>query len=82
VISFITLQFQTGKKIIIPIILKPFCICRAGRQLQCQRIFQVPAPVNAVVLHPDQTQIMVGDQSGIIHMWDLRTDKNDQLVRL
>ncbi|XP_028173381.1 target of rapamycin complex subunit lst8 [Ostrinia nubilalis] len=53
---------------------------RTGRQLQCQRIFQVPAPVNAVVLHPDQTQIMVGDQSGIIHMWDLRTDKNDQLI--
>lgn len=53
-----------------------------GRQFQCQRIFQVPAPVNAVILHPDQTQIMVGDQSGIIHMWDLRNDQNEQLVSL
>ncbi|CAG9102873.1 unnamed protein product [Plutella xylostella] len=51
-----------------------------ARQPQCQRIFQVPAPVNAVCLHPDQTTIMVGDQSGIIHLWDLRTDQNDQLI--
>ncbi|GBP33759.1 Target of rapamycin complex subunit lst8 [Eumeta japonica] len=49
-------------------------------QLQCQRIFQVSAPVNAVCLHPDQSQIMVGDQSGIIHLWDLNTDHNDQLI--
>ncbi|XP_063536592.1 target of rapamycin complex subunit lst8 [Cydia strobilella] len=53
---------------------------RVGRQFQCQRIFQVPAPVNAVIMHPDQTQIMVGDQSGIIHVWDLRTDQNEQLI--
>ncbi|XP_045498128.1 target of rapamycin complex subunit lst8 [Colias croceus] len=53
---------------------------RAGRQFQCQRIFQVPAPVNAVVLHPDQSQIMVGGQTGIIHIWDLKTDHNEQLI--
>lgn len=52
-----------------------------GHQFQCQRIFQVPAPVNAVVLHPDQSQIMVGGQSGIIHIWDLKTDHNEQLVK-
>ena len=51
-----------------------------GHAFQCQRIFQVPAPVNAVVLHPDQSQIMVGGQSGIIHIWDLKTDHNEQLV--
>ncbi|KAG6444509.1 hypothetical protein O3G_MSEX003392 [Manduca sexta] len=54
--------------------------CRAPPQTRCQKIFQVQAPVNAVMLHPDQSQIMVGDQSGIIHMWDLKTDQNDQLV--
>ncbi|KPI95660.1 Target of rapamycin complex subunit lst8 [Papilio xuthus] len=53
---------------------------RAGRPFQCQRIFEVPAPVNAVVLHPDQSQIMVGGQSGIIHIWDLKTDHNEQLI--
>ncbi|XP_030019732.1 target of rapamycin complex subunit lst8 isoform X1 [Manduca sexta] len=52
---------------------------RAPPQTRCQKIFQVQAPVNAVMLHPDQSQIMVGDQSGIIHMWDLKTDQNDQL---
>ncbi|KOB71970.1 putative G protein beta subunit-like protein [Operophtera brumata] len=48
--------------------------------IRCQKIFQVPAPVNAVMLHPDQSQIMVGDQSGIIHIWDLKTDQNEQLI--
>ncbi|KAJ8722213.1 hypothetical protein PYW08_004615 [Mythimna loreyi] len=53
---------------------------RAAPQFRCTKIFQVQAAVNAVALHPDQTQIMVGDQSGIIHMWDLRTDQNEQLI--
>lgn len=53
---------------------------RAAPQFRCTKIFQVQAPVNAVMLHPDQSQIMVGDQSGIIHMWDLSTDQNEQLV--
>ncbi|XP_077298694.1 MTOR associated protein, LST8 isoform X2 [Arctopsyche grandis] len=50
------------------------------RSRSCQRIFQVQAPVNAVCLHPNQTEIIIGDQSGIIHLWDLRTDQNEQLV--
>jgi len=52
-----------------------------SRSLQCQRIFQVSAPVNCVCLHPNQGELLVGDQSGVIHIWDLRTDHNEQLVR-
>jgi len=51
-----------------------------SRNLQCQRIFQVNAPVNCVYIHPNQGELMVGDQSGVIHLWDLRTDHNEQLI--
>ncbi|XP_064607066.1 target of rapamycin complex subunit lst8-like [Liolophura sinensis] len=51
-----------------------------SRNLQCQRIFQVNAPVNCVCLHPNQGELFVGDQSGAIHIWDLKTDHNEQLI--
>ncbi|XP_077979424.1 target of rapamycin complex subunit lst8-like [Glandiceps talaboti] len=51
-----------------------------SRNLQCQRIFQVSAPVNCVCLHPNQGELFVGDQSGAIHIWDLKTDHNEQLI--
>ncbi|XP_054270856.1 target of rapamycin complex subunit lst8 [Macrosteles quadrilineatus] len=51
-----------------------------SRNLQCQRIFQVSAPVNCVCLHPNQAELVVGDQSGVIHLWDLKTDHNEQLI--
>lgn len=51
-----------------------------SRNIQCQRIFQVNAPVNCVIIHPNQGELVVGDQSGSIHFWDLRTDHNEQLV--
>ncbi|ELU05495.1 hypothetical protein CAPTEDRAFT_165576 [Capitella teleta] len=51
-----------------------------SRNLQCQRIFQVNAPVNCVCLHPNQGELFVGDQSGAIHIWDLKTDHNEQLT--
>ncbi|KAG8298858.1 Target of rapamycin complex subunit lst8 [Homalodisca vitripennis] len=53
-----------------------------SRNLQCQRIFQVTAPVNCVCLHPNQSELVVGDQTGVIHLWDLKTDHNEQLVGL
>nr|CAD7196714.1 unnamed protein product [Timema douglasi] len=53
-----------------------------SRNLQCQRIFQVSAPVNCVCLHPNQAELVVGDQSGVIHLWDLKTDHNEQLVMM
>ncbi|KAG8557451.1 hypothetical protein GDO81_016636 [Engystomops pustulosus] len=51
-----------------------------SRNLQCQRIFQVNAPINCVFLHPNQAELIVGDQSGAIHIWDLKTDQNEQLI--
>ncbi|XP_076458828.1 target of rapamycin complex subunit lst8-like [Babylonia areolata] len=51
-----------------------------ARNLQCQRIFQVSAPVNCVCLHPNQGELIVGDQSGSIHIWDLKTDNNEHLI--
>jgi len=50
------------------------------KNLQCQRIFQVSTPVNCVCLHPNQAELFVGDQSGTIHLWDLRNDHNEQLI--
>lgn len=51
-----------------------------GRQQQCQRVFQVNAPINCMCLHPNQATLIVGDDSGTIHVWDLTTDHNEQLV--
>ncbi|CAH1273587.1 MLST8 [Branchiostoma lanceolatum] len=51
-----------------------------SRNLQCQRIFQVNAPINCVTLHPNQGELIVGDQTGAIHVWDLKTDHNEQLI--
>lgn len=31
-------------------------------------------------LHPNQATLIVGDQSGTVHVWDLTTDYNEQLV--
>ncbi|NXO91829.1 LST8 protein, partial [Certhia brachydactyla] len=58
----------------------PPSLCHRSRNLQCQRIFQVNAPINCVCLHPNQAELIVGDQSGAIHIWDLKTDHNEQLI--
>ncbi|NWX31097.1 LST8 protein, partial [Notiomystis cincta] len=58
----------------------PPVLSRRSRNLQCQRIFQVNAPINCVCLHPNQAELIVGDQSGAIHIWDLKTDHNEQLI--
>ncbi|NXM87578.1 LST8 protein, partial [Oenanthe oenanthe] len=58
----------------------PPLLCHRSRNLQCQRIFQVNAPINCVCLHPNQAELIVGDQSGAIHIWDLKTDHNEQLI--
>lgn len=47
---------------------------------QCQRLFQIPSPINCLKLHPNQVELFIGDQSGNIHMWDLRTDYNEILA--
>lgn len=47
------------------------------RNLQCQRIFQANAPVNSVTLHPNQHELIVGDQNGAVHIWNLRADASE-----
>ena len=92
-------------------LIAPTTVCappQRSRNLQCQRIFQVNAPINCVCLHPNQVrgahgaghrgvqeggrlppsltspapqaELIVGDQSGAIHIWDLKTDHNEQLI--
>ena len=33
-----------------------------------------------VFLWVSQAELIVGDQSGVIHLWDLQTDHNEQLI--
>lgn len=32
------------------------------------------------LLYVFQAELIVGDQSGVIHIWDLKTDHNEQLI--
>jgi len=51
-----------------------------SRNLQCQRIFQVNSPVHSIALHPNQAEMFIGDQNGVIHVWDLKTDNSVQEI--
>uniref|UniRef100_T1JEE6 Target of rapamycin complex subunit lst8 n=1 Tax=Strigamia maritima TaxID=126957 RepID=T1JEE6_STRMM len=51
-----------------------------SRSQKCQRLFQVSAPVNCIRLHPNQGELVVGDQNGTIHIWDLNTDNAEQIT--
>lgn len=35
------------------------------------------SPVNCVSLHPNQIELVAGDQSGKVHIWDIRNDKKE-----
>ena len=50
------------------------------RTPQCQRLFPAGSGVNCVTLHPNQQEIIFGDQNGVIYLWNLGTDQNEQLV--
>jgi len=50
------------------------------RNLSCQKVYQANSPVNCVNLHPNQQELVIGDQSGIIHIWNLQTDQSEQLI--
>merc|ERR1712000_310 len=41
----------------------------------CQREYECPAPVNTVVLHPNQAELITGDQHGNIRTWDLTANR-------
>jgi G protein beta subunit-like protein len=48
---------------------------------QCQKAFEThSSPVTCATLHPSQTELIVSDQSGTIHVWDLRNDRTEQLI--
>jgi len=51
-----------------------------SRNLQCQRVYKAEAPINSICLHPNQGELIMGDQSGLLHIWDLKTDHNEQFV--
>ncbi|KAG8465062.1 hypothetical protein KFE25_012425 [Diacronema lutheri] len=40
----------------------------------CQRDYECRAPVNTVVLHPNQGELISGDRNGYIRVWDLATN--------
>ncbi|EOA28468.1 hypothetical protein CARUB_v10024674mg [Capsella rubella] len=44
------------------------------RVRECQREFRNDSPVNTVVLHPNQTELISGDHNGNIRVWDLRAN--------
>jgi len=50
------------------------------RNLSCQRIYQANSSVNCVCLHPNQQELIIGDQAGIIHIWNLQNDQSNQLI--
>lgn len=41
------------------------------RQPACIRTFDCLSPVNTVCLHPNQTELIAGDQNGVVKVWDL-----------
>lgn len=51
-----------------------------NRKIVCHRRFDTTSVINYAVLHPNQTDIIMGDDSGMIHTWSLKTDRNEQLV--
>lgn len=47
---------------------------------QAPRCYNAGNPITSVSLHPNQVELFIGDQNGIIHRWDLKTDNTDQIV--
>lgn len=52
-----------------------------SRNNSCPKIFEVQSPITCVCLHPNQVELFVGDQNGVIYRWDLRTNNYEELVR-
>jgi G protein beta subunit-like protein len=48
------------------------------RAPRCQRQYECPAGVNSVALHPNQSEIVSGDQAGNIRFWDLQSNTCSQ----
>ena len=50
-----------------------------SRNMQCQKYMQTKHPINCIALHPNQAELYMGDQNGIIYIWDLQNDRNEQI---
>ncbi|RXG64139.1 Target of rapamycin complex subunit lst8 [Armadillidium vulgare] len=48
-----------------------------SKNLHISKIFKVDTPVNCVCLHPNQVDMFVGDQAGVIHIWDVNSTNNE-----
>mmetsp|Transcript_5355 Transcript_5355/g.7886 ORF Transcript_5355/g.7886 Transcript_5355/m.7886 type:complete len:343 (+) Transcript_5355:1-1029(+) len=46
-----------------------------SRSNTCSRKYECNSPVNSVILHPCQAELISGDQSGSVKIWDLEADK-------
>ncbi|GAB1607764.1 target of rapamycin complex subunit lst8-like [Argonauta hians] len=51
-----------------------------SRNQQSQRMFAGNAPVNCVCLHPNQGELFIGDQNGVIHVWDLKSNHKEPCI--
>lgn len=40
-----------------------------------QKLSVANCPVNCVTLHPNQIELLAGDQNGCIHVWDIRNER-------
>ena len=47
---------------------------------QYSSTYDCSSPVNCVSLHPNQIELISGDQSGKLHVWDMRNDKKESYL--
>ena len=52
----------------------------ATSELQCQRVYKIGTSINCVFLHPNQAELVLGDQLGTVHLWDLNTDSVEKII--
>lgn len=50
------------------------------RSTNISHSYDVNAPITSVKLHPNQVELIIGDQNGTIHSWDMRTNAALQYV--
>lgn len=46
----------------------------------CKRMFDCQTPINAASLHPNQVEMAIGSQGGCVYLWDVKSDRHDQLI--
>lgn len=46
----------------------------------CKRMFDCLTPVNSVCLHPNQVELAIGTQGGSVYLWDVKSDRHEQLL--